>query len=217
MALSKPGRRTIFLTTIIIAAPVLLAVTITAFKNKFEKLPVYGEKGLEATGAQTAHTIQPFSLKNQDEKIFTQNDLNNKITVADFFFTSCLSVCPKMTAHLKPVAEAFKNDTDVAIISISVDPETDTPQRLRWYTRQSGIVTGQWNFLTGDKQQIYKLARKSFFLTASDGDGGPNDFIHSDKLVLIDKEKHIRGYYTGTDDKSVGQLLLDIKKLKHEK
>ena len=89
---------------------------------------------------------------------------------------------------LKEVAEEFKNDDNIAIVSFTVDPETDDPARLKWYIHQLNINSPHWTFLTGDKPEIYKLARRSFFLTASDGDGGPNDFIHSDKLVLIDKE-----------------------------
>ena len=210
------GRQTILIAVVIIVAPVLLAVSVTAFKKKYERLPVYGETGIKTANIETAHAIEPFSLQNQDQKIFTIRDIDNKITVADFFFTSCTSVCPKMTMNLKRVADAFTEDTTVALISFSVDPETDNPERLNWYVHQLNINTAHWDFLTGSKQEIYKLARKSFFLTASDGDGGPNDFIHSDKLVLIDKERRIRGYYSGTDANAVEQLILDIKKLKYE-
>jgi len=216
MKFFKPGRQAILIAAVIIAVPVLLAVSITGLKEKYKSLPVYGEAGIN-TPKSAEHHIQPFSLENQDGNTFTLADVNDKIVVVDFFFTSCTSVCPKMTMGLKEVAEEFKNDDNIAIVSFTVDPETDDPARLKWYIHQLNINSPHWTFLTGDKPEIYKLARRSFFLTASDGDGGPNDFIHSDKLVLIDKENRIRGFYTGTDEKAVKQLMTDIKKLKYEK
>ena len=213
----KSRRQSAFITVILVGVPVLLAVTITAFKNKFEKLPVYGEPAIKPGAKEIPHVIQPFSLTQQDGNTFSTDKLENKIAVVDFFFTSCTSVCPKMTAQLKTVADAFNNDPEVMFVSFTVDPESDNPQRLTWYMKQFNIDNTHWHFLTGDKKEIYKLARESFFLTATDGDGGPGDFIHSDKLVLIDKEKRIRGYYTGTDDKATTQLIQDIKKLDNEK
>ncbi|HYK47597.1 MAG TPA: SCO family protein [Parafilimonas sp.] len=216
MKFLKPGRQTILIAAVIIVVPVLLAVSITGLKEKYKSLPVYGEAGIN-TSKSTEHHVQPFTLEDQDGKTFTLADIKNKIVVVDFFFTSCTSVCPKMTMALKDVADAFRDDDNVALISFTVDPETDDPARLKWYIHQLNISSPHWTFLTGDKPEIYRLARRSFFLTASDGDGGPNDFIHSDKLVLIDKEKRVRGYYTGTDEKAVKQLMTDIKKLKYEK
>jgi len=121
-----------------------------------------------------------------------------------------------MTSNLKLVQDAFKNDDNVVIISFTVDPETDTAGRLKWYANHFSINTSKWNLLTGDKKDIYKLARESFYVSAGDGDGGPDDFIHSDKLVLIDKQKQIRGYYTGTEKNDVEKLIHDIKKLENE-
>ena len=117
---------------------------------------------------------------------------------------------------MKLVNEEFKNDNSILLNSFSVDPERDSATQLKTYADRFGIVTAKWDLLTGDKREIYKLARNSFMIVATDGDGGPNDFIHSERLVLIDAQKRIRGYYDGTSDKEVKQLVNDIKKLKHE-
>jgi protein SCO1/2 len=208
---------TFFLSILLIAVPVLAFAMVTLLQNKYEKLPVYNSSLNTNKEDKTPHFIQPFNLINQDGKIFSDENTGNKIYVADFFFTSCTSACPKMTNNLMLVQSAFANDNNVEIISFTVDPETDTAQRLKWYTNHFNINTNKWNFLTGDKKEIYKLARESFYVSAGDGDGGADDFIHSDKLVLVDKQKQIRGYYTGTDKNSVEQLIHDIKKLENEK
>jgi protein SCO1/2 len=184
------------------------------YENKFQKLPVYGKESL-INGKKVDHEIQAFELISQDGKISTINEWNDKIVVVDFFFTHCPGICPKMTNSLKNIQKAFP-DKEIWISSFSVDPERDTAEQLKWYTAKFGINTANWQFLTGDKKDIYKLARNGFMIVATDGDGGPNDFIHSEKLVLVDKQKRIRGYYDGTSEKEVNTLIQDIKKLKHE-
>jgi len=205
----------VFVSAVLIAIPVLIFAVTKLLQNRYEKLPVYNIAKYNAKDDAT-HIIQPFSFYNQDGKIVTDKNVDNKIYVADFFFTSCTSICPTMTAGLKLIQDAFKEDTTIAIVSFTVDPETDTVQRLKWYAGRFEINTGKWNLLTGSKQEIYRLARESFYVSASDGDGGPNDFIHSDKLVLVDRHRQIRGYYTGTDKTAVEQLIHDIKKLQDE-
>jgi protein SCO1/2 len=208
--------RTLLYTLILIVVPVIAFATVTMLKNKYEKLPVYNSIPSSTVEDKNPHFIQTFTLTNQDEKTFSDAGVNNKIYVADFFFTSCTSACPKMTKSLVLVQNALSSDNDVQIISFTVDPETDSAQRLKWYAGVFKIDPGKWNLLTGSKKEIYRLARESFFVSASDGDGGSGDFIHSDKLVLVDKQKQIRGYYTGTDESSVEQLIYDIKKLENE-
>jgi protein SCO1/2 len=214
--MSRKKHTTILFSIILITVPVIAFAVVTMLQNKYKKLPVYNSTLNTNKEDKTPHFIQPFSLTNQDGKSFSNDELKNKIYVADFFFTSCLSSCPKMTDNLKQVEYAFKNDDNVDIISFTVDPETDTPQRLNWYASHFNIKTSKWNFLTGSKKDIYKLARESFYVSAGDGDSDANDFIHSDKLILVDKQKQIRGYYTGTDKNEVNQLIHDIKKLEHE-
>lgn len=178
------------------------------YERKFERLPVIGKT--------KDHRVGDFQLVNQDGIVKTQRQWDKKIVVADFFFTHCPTICPKMTKSMKRVNSAFKNDDAIWLSSFSVDPERDSAAQLKKYARQFAIATGKWDLLTGDKKEIYKLARNGFMIVATDGDGGPNDFIHSERLVLIDQQKRIRGYYDGTDDKEVKQLVNDIKKLKHE-
>jgi len=203
------------ISAVLITIPVLVFAVTVWLQNKYEKLPVYNFS-VPGQKEKVKHVVQPFSLYNQNGKIFSNKNIDNKIYVADFFFTSCTSICPTMTGNLKLVQDAFKNDTTIALVSFSVDPETDTAQKLKWYAHVFKIDTVKWNLLTGTKREIYRLARESFYVSATDGDGGPNDFIHSDKFVLVDKQKQIRGYYTGTDKTSVEQLINDIKKLKDE-
>jgi protein SCO1/2 len=214
--MNRKKHTALLISNILIAIPVLAFAIITMLQNKYEKLPVYNSTLNTNKEDKTPHFIQSFSLINQHGKKFSDNELKNKIYVADFFFTSCLSSCPKMTDNLKQVQDAFKNDNNVNIISFTVDPERDTVQRLNGYANHFNINTNKWNFLTGSKKEIYKLARESFYVSAGDGDGGPDDFIHSDKLILVDKQKQIRGYYTGTEKNDVEQLIHDIKKLEDE-
>lgn len=177
------------------------------YERKFEALPVMGKK---------EHRISQFQMINQEGKAITADRWQNKIVVVDFFFTHCPVICPKMTSSMKRVNEEFSNDHSIWFSSFSVDPERDSVTQLKKYASRFAITSSKWDLLTGDKREIYKLARNSFMIVATDGDGGPDDFIHSEKLVLIDRQKRIRGYYDGTDDKEVKQLVNDIKKLKHE-
>lgn len=178
------------------------------YERKFEALPVIGKT--------SDHHINDFKMTNQDGAVKSIEGWRNKIVVADFFFTHCPTICPKMTSSMKRINEFFENDNTVMLNSFTVDPERDSVAQLNKYANRFGIKTKKWDLLTGDKKEIYKLARNSFMIVATDGDGGPNDFIHSERLVLIDKQKRIRGYYDGTNDKEVSQLINDIKKLKNE-
>ena len=156
-----------------------------------------------------------FHLLNQNGIETSLSDSENKIIVANFFFSHCPSICPKMFNNLKRV-QAYAEIDNLQINSFTVDPLRDSVQRLRTFARLYEIK-GDWNLLTGDKIELYRLARKSFLITATDGDGGENDFIHSDLLVLIDTHKRIRGYYNGTDIEAVNKLIKDIEKLAKEK
>jgi protein SCO1 len=177
------------------------------YEKKVQSLPVLVNK---------VHRIQSFSLKDQDGKNNSLSDWDGKIVIADFFFTHCPTICPKMTEHMLMLQKAFSNDKEILLISFTVDPQNDSPGQLKNYCTQRNIDNSNWIFLTGEKKELYKLARNSFKIVATDGDGGPDDFIHSEKLVLIDKQKRIRGYYDGTSTKETEQLITDIKKLKYE-
>lgn len=189
----------------VITVPVLAFLIVSWYQERYAVLPVFGEPG---------HTVQPFSCTNQRNETITLQDWNNKIVVANFFFTSCPSICPKMTANLKKVLEHFPGDNGIQVSSFTVDPERDDPARLSGYAKRYGVI-GRWDFLTGSKKEIYRLARNSMLVVATDGDGGENDFIHSEKLVLVDKKARIRGFYDGTSESAVDLLIKDIKKLKN--
>lgn len=195
--------------------PFIAYGTMVWYENKFQRLPFYGAEETEG-GKKSIHSIASFKLVNQEGLKAGSDDWKGKVVVVDFFFTHCPSICPKMTASLKRVQQAFENDNKLIINSISVDPEHDSVPQLKKYISRFGINTRNWNLLTGDKRKIYKLARNEFRLVATDGDGGDEDFIHSEKLVLADQQKRIRGYYDGTNKQEVDQLIHDIKKLKYE-
>lgn len=157
------------------------------------------------------HQVKNFSLTNQLGQKINLDDYRNRILVVDFFFTSCPTICPTLTSHLKMVQEAFnKHDTLVQILSLSVDPERDTVQKLKAYADKNNIDPKNWWLLTGDKKEIYDLARYEFFVNAVQGDGGPDDFIHTEKFVVIDKDRYIRGYYNGLDTNDVRRMVNDI-------
>ncbi|MDP2687191.1 MAG: SCO family protein [Aequorivita sp.] len=161
------------------------------------------------------HTIADFSLTNQNGKTITQDDYKNKIYVADFFFTTCQTICPIMTDHMVEIQETLKNDDDVLLLSHTVTPEIDSVAQLKKYALEKGVNDAKWNLVTGDKKEIYDLARKSY-LAAKDVPFSENDLVHTENFVLVDKKKRIRGFYDGTDAESIKKLLADIKILKQE-
>ncbi len=161
------------------------------------------------------HTIADFELTNQNGKKITQRDYQDKIYVADFFFTSCQSICPIMTKNMAAIQKEILNDTEVMLLSHSVTPEIDSVARLKEYALEKGVVDTKWNLVTGDKKQIYNLARK-FYLVAKDNRNEEDlyDLIHTENFVLVDKERRIRGFYDGTQEKDIEKLLEDLKILK---
>ena len=162
------------------------------------------------------HKIAPFSLTNQNGKIVTEQDYNNKIYVADFFFTTCPSICPKMTDNMGQLQNEFLEDSQIKFISFSVTPQIDSVQQLKKYAIEKGVNDSKWNLVTGNKKEIYSLARKSYLAVKDDGDGGQFDMIHTENFILVDPEKRIRGFYDGTDIEAMKTLITDISILKEE-
>ena len=193
-----------------VAAVVLLPVGVFAivkwYEHGFTKLPVLGPEH---------HSIADYQLVNQCGATTSIKDWNDKIVVANLFFTHCPVVCPKMIRNLKKVQQLYAGDEELMINSFTVDPERDSVGQLLEYATRMDIQKN-WQLITGSKKNIYKLARKSFLVVATDGDGGPDDFIHSELLILIDKQKRIRGFYNGTVSGEVDDLLRDINRLKRE-
>ncbi len=206
---------------LIILFPSLFYIFLTKGKHNFIHLPKFGEReaitriidGKEVTDT-LYHTVQDFTLTNQYGEQFGLKDLDNKVIIAEFFFSTCKSICPIMNKNMARVYEKIKKDSNIVILSFTVDPATDTAEALLAYSQQFSPEKGKWYFLTGSKEVIYTLALKSFLLNALDkGDSIP-DFIHDEHFVLVDKERHIRGMYLGTDTKDVDRLIDEIKVLK---
>ncbi|MES2730357.1 MAG: SCO family protein [Bacteroidota bacterium] len=161
------------------------------------------------------HTVPGFNLIDQHGKNATETISTNKIYVANFFFTRCNSICPKMSSELSRVQDFFLDNADIVIVSYSVDPQHDSVSVLNKYATQYNAKPGKWYLLTGEKQNIYKLAETGYKIPVVDlgkqTQTIENAFVHSEKLILVDKAKHIRGYYDGTDPKDVDRLILEIQ------
>ena len=185
-------------------------------KQTSKKLPIYGERDNDEKGDTIYHTVGNFLLKNQEGEIYSHNDLEGKIYVADFFFTSCPSICPKMMTNMKKFANAFKMDDEVKIVSFTVDPETDTVEKLKKYADKNRINAKQWNLLTGDKETIYELGVYGYLLSAQEDALAPGGFLHSSQFILVDKEKRIRGIYEGTKAKEIDRMIEEAKILLNE-
>ena len=198
--------------TLIICVPLSAFILVRYVESNNKSLPYYGENFTEIK-KNDARKVGDFEFTNQAGEKLTSKFVEGKIWVACYFFTTCPTICPKMIAGIGDIQQAFPNEDQLRMVSFTVDPEKDKPEVLKQYASARHINTAQWNLVTGTKKHLYKYARKELILSATDGDGGPKDFIHSDRLVLIDQNSHIRGYYNGTERAEVLQLIIDIKKL----
>ena len=178
-------------------------------------LPIYGEKKI-ISGDTIYHQIASFNLTNQIGQVVNQNTTKNKIYIANFFFATCQSICPMMSNQLQEVQKAFLADDSVLILSHSVNPLHDTVAVLSNYGDTYGAKTNKWHLLTGNKKQIYDLAKTSYLVNAFEDDGSPEGFLHSELFLLIDKKARIRGMYDGTNTAEVKKLIEDVKLLKQE-
>lgn len=209
------------LPTSIFAVFSIIAISIfySILKPK-ETLPVYQPAQVNSKLVDTSiaykikyHTISDFSLINQNGDTITEAFYDDKIYVADFFFTTCQSICPIMTKNMKEVQDKLINDKEILLLSHSVTPEIDSVEQLKRYAISNQINDDKWNLVTGDKKQIYNLARKSY-LAVEDDPLGNYDMIHTENFILIDKKKQIRGFYDGTLGSEIIRLLDDIEILK---
>ena len=180
-------------------------------------LPIYGTKTVSTSGDTVYHSVKNFSLLNQYKEVITQQAVQNKIYVANFFFATCQSICPAMSNQLGRVQQAEKDNADFLILSHTVNPMHDTAEVLFEYAGKYGAIKNKWHFLTGDKKTIYNLAKEDYMVNALQDDGTPEGFIHSEALLLIDTQHRIRGIYDGTDSLQVNKLISDIAILKTEK
>lgn len=200
---------------LILVIPVLIYLFLQGFGSNSYAIPIYYEDGVKSSLAscefsQGQHFIPDFEMISQANDKITDDIMNNKISVVDFFFTSCPDICPIMSSELDRVKEIFKEQPGVQILSFTVDPAYDTPEVLSNYAKDFNADPHQWKFLTGEKEDIYSLARCGFLLPVEDGDGSKADFIHSEKIILVDGQKRIRGYYDGTDRGEIDRLITEI-------
>ncbi len=187
------------------------------------KLPIYNPTDVNprlvddsVKHIRNNHKVANFQLINQNGEIITQKDFENKIYIADFFFTRCQTICPIMAINMIDLQEHYKDDEEIKFLSHSVTPIIDSVSVLRAYADKNMAIDGKWEITTGDKKHIYDLARKSYFAVLDEGDGGDQDFIHTEQFILIDYKRQIRGFYDGTDANEIQRIIEDIEILKKE-
>ncbi len=208
---------------VLLVLSVIIIYAIYTLLTPEKKLPVYQPDMVNTELVDTTvqfvrkyHKIADFELYNQNGDTITKAFYKDKIYIADFFFTTCLTICPIMTDHMVKIQEEIKEDPEVLLLSHTVFPVADSIPVLKEYALEKGVLDSKWNLVTGDKKQIYELARKSYLATKSNGDGGPYDMIHTENFVLVDKDSQIRGFYDGTNPEAIDDLLKDLKILKAE-
>ena len=202
----------------------LLLVNSCNTKNKVNPLPYYNTPDFtpiwlnDNSKIDTLHQLSNFEFTNQNNQNITQETFRGKIHVMNCFFTICPSLCPKIMGNMKVIHDSLKNDNDVLIASYSVMPERDSVATLRTYATDNQIINNKWYLLTGNKKQIYDIARKSYFADKNIGvQKGVNEFLHTENFILVDKNLHIRGIYNGTLSLEIEQLIKDIQELIKEK
>ena len=199
---------------------VFSAVTIFLFYSALKpakSLPIYNPSDVNPELVDTTvqyiskyHTIANFSFTNQNGKTITQKDYEGKIYVADFFFTSCKSICPKMTTNLVEVQKAFLDNPKVKLLSFSVMPDVDSVSVLKEYAKINSVIDSKWNLVTGDKKAIYAMARKSYLAVKQGKPEELYDMVHTENFVLVDSKRRIRGFYDGTKKEEIQRLIEDI-------
>ncbi len=194
-------------------------------KHSFNYLPYYGEKeviAVERNGRMVVDTLYaelpPFSLIDRNGRAFTDRDVEGKIIVADFFFTRCTTICPRMKVQMQQLQLKLNDPAyeDIVFLSHTVDPEYDTPEVLNAQARKLQADTARWKFLTGPKEDIYRLAVEGYLVPAQEDVMDPDGFLHSEMFVLVDKDRHLRGYYDGTTAEGMNAIAADIKMLLKE-
>ena len=179
-------------------------------------LPYYGPKYADKLNDTSYHTITNFKFIDQYNEEVNETTFKNVIYVTEYFFTTCKTICPIMNTNLIKVYQRFKNKPDFKLLSHTVDPETDSVNVLKEYAINHGVTDKRWLFVTGSKKELYAMARKSYLLNAEQGNGDEDDFIHTQNFALVDREKHIRGFYEGTDSLEIERLITDINLLYKE-
>jgi protein SCO1/2 len=212
----------IFLGVFLVLSAITLYLFYTALKPG-KTLPIYNPTDVNPELVDSTvqyiskyHTIADFSFVNQNGKTITQKDYEGKIYVADFFFTTCGSICPKMTGNLVEVQKAIINNPKVMLLSHTVFPENDNVSVLKAYAIKNGVDDRKWNLVTGDKKEIYTMARKSYLAVKMGKPSELYDMVHTENFVLIDAKRRVRGFYDGTKEEDIQKLITDINFLSNE-
>ena len=212
-----------FFGIVMLILSVIIMTLLYNFYQPEKRLPIYQPDMVTNQLVDTTvqyvrnhHKIGNFQLVDQKGDTITQKNLKDKIYVADFFFTTCQSICIDMAKSMQTLQKEFNNDEEIMLVSHSVTPKIDDVNQLQRYAKQKNVDRDKWILLTGSKKHIYELARKHYLVAKSQGDGGPYDMVHTENFALIDKEKRIRGFYDGTNPDEIDQLIDDIAALKKE-
>jgi protein SCO1/2 len=206
-----------FIAGFLLFSAITLSFFYFALKPK-KSLPIYNPSDVNPELVDSTvqyvskyHTIADFSFTNQNGKTITQKDYEGKVYVADFFFTTCKSICPKMTTNLVDVQKAFLDNPKVKILSFTVTPDIDSVAVLKEYAAINGVNAKKWNLVTGDKKAIYTMARKSFLAVKQGKPEELYDMVHTENFVLVDSKKRVRGFYDGTKKEEIQRLIEDMR------
>lgn len=191
--------------------------------NDYIRLPILGKKEVESRSVNGKevndtiyHTIADFSFVDQDSAVITNNTFKGKIYVADFFFTTCPTICPIMKAQMLRIYDKFKDNDQILLLSHTIDPDYDTVAVLKNYAERLGVTSDKWHFVTGPKEKIYDIGQNSYMVTAMEDPNSPGGYLHNGAFLLVDKERRIRGVYDGTKEEDVNRLMQDIPRLLKE-
>ncbi|MEZ4911706.1 MAG: SCO family protein [Saprospiraceae bacterium] len=178
----------------------------------YSPMPYLGPTTIE-NGEEVKHQVKDFSHYNQDSVLITDDSMKNYIYVADFFFTSCPSICPRVAKEMQKIYQAFEKDPTVKLVSFTIDPKRDNVHRLKLYADNLGVKSDKWYFLTGDKDATFELANSYFLVAALEDPEAPGGFDHSGKIILVDKHGHLRSFCEGTDPSTTPKMIEDIRML----
>ncbi len=215
-------KRFVILVLILIVPGFLYYLLTAKGKNRYKPLPIYGPKQVAKTFHKIRgkvvydtvyHQIPDFKLYDQDNNSISQKNFEGKIILVNFFFTKCPTLCNEISKNIAGIADDYKRNNMLKFVSITVDPKTDSPSVLKTYSASLRADKKQWKFLTGDTSTIYSLSRNGFLVSAINGNSNPENFVYSEKLILIDQDRRIRGYYNGSSLNEITKLNDEIKVL----
>ena len=214
---ASKGKKIILLLILLVLIPGALLLG-RGSKSHYTNLPYIGEREVNAPGDTTYFTVPPFNFIDENGQPFTDKDVEGKVLIVDFFFTRCTSICPKMSIQMQQLQLQLDHPQyqDVLFLSHTVDPENDTPEVLKAYSKRLEADPKRWKFLTGHAPDIYRQGNMGYLLSASADSSAAEQFVHSPQFVLVDKRHHIRGMYDGTNTDAMRDLMVDLKMLLQE-